>query len=490
MASPGPSYELPDFHYFGENMNRTILRVALGAIGVAASLWLACGETPPPTSPSLVLSKSPATSVNRGEEVTLTATAREADGGPGSGDVRFVTDFGSLNGKGKDLTAPLVNGVATARHVCAAADGCPSRVDVNATWNGIPSAVTIIFNPLPPPDAGETDAGVDAGELDGGDGGEGDAGFLELYPTSCDIILASRLQYAVLVLGGLDDAGTQLALVNADYAVPPCVGFSAVPERIQITPTGKFQYLAGNTVKQVVADPLFRDAPDASWQFPLAPEANDTVVTTPNCNTVDDYALATDGVAAYMCSSNIYAGGVTWTNLPAQKIWAHNSSRSVLVQTSNGAFVGKPSPNQAVQVTGLPDNADIRTARGTANGFNVVLFETPTDGGAPGWSLWTVDAPLGTTSSSASFVSVYPTAPANSAISAVALNTQDWLYLRLNPADLEDAGVDAGVSVVATFTTAGTADYKQYLDPVQPSNFEQPTLRVHMTGDTTLTTAP
>ncbi len=146
-------------------MSKT-LRVA-AAIALSLLVYAACSG--PSGAPELALSARPRTIDNRGQTATISVTATDAQGKPGTGTVRLTSAAGSLKA-GTEVT--LLAGAVDADFSCDAAQdpACAGAIRVTGEWvsNGVlAEATTSVAVTVPdagPPDAGPPDAGpFDAG---------------------------------------------------------------------------------------------------------------------------------------------------------------------------------------------------------------------------------------------------------------------------------------------------------------------------------------
>lgn len=149
------------------------IRVACASLALCAACT---SNTTLPPSAHLGVASSGATVKNDGSKVTLTATATDVAGKPGTGSAVFTAPFGDLNGSGTPTATVTLGaaGTATVTYACSAsadATNCVSGATaiVQVAWTSATSsvAVGITGNSVGPgPDGGNP--GPDGGIVDGG----------------------------------------------------------------------------------------------------------------------------------------------------------------------------------------------------------------------------------------------------------------------------------------------------------------------------------
>jgi len=149
------------------------LRVA-AVICAAVVVYAACGPAENPAD--LTVTAKPRTIDNHGGKSTITLTATDGQGKPGTGTVRVSSAAGDLVA-GQELT--LAEGTATVDFSCVVATdpSCTGTIAITGEWvvkgklvSGN-TTVTVVTPDAGPPDAGPPDAGPslpDAGSFDGG----------------------------------------------------------------------------------------------------------------------------------------------------------------------------------------------------------------------------------------------------------------------------------------------------------------------------------
>lgn len=153
-------------------MPRHLLQLALVLGVIAAAIFAACGQPPPPGQESLVLIANPLSIANDGATSTLTLTAKDAQDNPGTGTVSVTAVAGQLGGGGKTATVTLgATGTGTVTFACNRASDAacaPGSVRIDATWATNGKNVTSFTNvTVTGPGGGGGDGGSDGG-TDGG----------------------------------------------------------------------------------------------------------------------------------------------------------------------------------------------------------------------------------------------------------------------------------------------------------------------------------
>ncbi|MCY1047082.1 hypothetical protein OV208_37620 [Corallococcus sp. bb12-1] len=160
-----------------------------GTLMLALGLTACPGNEDPdePLEPVLRISPSPAAISDDGQTSTLSITATDKDGNPGTGSFYLdaaagLVDTESATGGSKAQTFTLVDGKASTTFRCEKAldVGCTGDVTITGTWAGINKTTRVTVRPA----STQTDAGTDGGtKVDAGtdagtkpDGGTTDAG--------------------------------------------------------------------------------------------------------------------------------------------------------------------------------------------------------------------------------------------------------------------------------------------------------------------------
>ncbi|MBX5481555.1 MAG: hypothetical protein IRZ16_06905 [Myxococcaceae bacterium] len=145
---------------------RGVLGVVLAVAVVAAGF--ACGGDNTQKGPSLTLRTSTRV-LSDDEAATLTVTAVDENGQPGTGTVTLSAPAGSFDGGPTSISLDLTNGSATTTWACpAGTEGCTGTLRISADWNGIPAATSITVGGRDVTDASVPDGGTDGGTSDGG----------------------------------------------------------------------------------------------------------------------------------------------------------------------------------------------------------------------------------------------------------------------------------------------------------------------------------
>src|SRR5512140_1557187 len=179
------------------------IRFAL--IAPAAALVASFFACPPATGPTVQLSLSAPSLRNDGTELTVTVSATDAAGKPGTGTAALNVDKGSIDGV--LVTAPVTvtldaNGQGSVTYTCDIANDadCTGTATFSVTWGSETSTAALTIRPA-------TSGGTDGGTDGGGGGGGGYA-------------LSVTRSKAAIVLGINDSADLVATLTNSGTAVP------------------------------------------------------------------------------------------------------------------------------------------------------------------------------------------------------------------------------------------------------------------------------
>jgi hypothetical protein len=230
---------------------------AVHRVGVALALTLfaslpACG--PAATQPELTLSAKPRTIDAKGQVATLTVTAIDAAGKPGTGLVRLSSPKGSLE-TAAEFT--LNAGELEASFSCTGCAAGAQRITAEWVHGGVMvTATTTVSVTVPavvdagPPDAGSADAGPsDSGTPDAGgdkplDGGVTDGGFFGAF-------VVTGVSDKIVLLEGTIDAANLIATLKTNTSSPQ----PAVDRPITFTATvGSFESTSQVLTKTVNSD--------------------------------------------------------------------------------------------------------------------------------------------------------------------------------------------------------------------------------------------
>ncbi|HSP81546.1 MAG TPA: hypothetical protein VLQ93_23710, partial [Myxococcaceae bacterium] len=137
-------------------------------------------------TPSLILTTNPRKVDANGQSATISVTAMDGQGQPGTGTVTLKAKAGRFEGDAAELTLPLADGKASATYSCdiAVDSRCSGFVLIDGLWNETPGSTSIQVGSST---GGNTDGGTDGGTggNDGGtDGGTGGTGNTRISVTS------------------------------------------------------------------------------------------------------------------------------------------------------------------------------------------------------------------------------------------------------------------------------------------------------------------
>lgn len=193
-------------------------------------------------TPSLILTTNPRKVDANGQSATISVTATDAQGAPGTGTVTLKAKAGRFEGDAAELTLPLADGKASATYSCdiAVDSRCSGFVLIDGLWNETPGSTSIQVGSST---GGNTDGGTDGGT--GGNDGGTDGG------TGNNAKFNISLQFSKPLLVGntgdqLDVTATVLRAQD-NTPVPADTPVTFTTDLGSFTPTAGVQSVTANT---------------------------------------------------------------------------------------------------------------------------------------------------------------------------------------------------------------------------------------------------